>query len=134
MKEKILWFLWGWFYIVCASLGFLTDVSGVGKALLMLVSLVFFVPGFWLLAEARQSGNKPVIKTFRIISACWLGLTLVLLVANILSVTAPEAVGNVLHILLVIFSAPMFCGQYWLISLFLWACLLMLSLKKPSKK
>jgi hypothetical protein len=41
----------------------------------------------------------------------------------------------VLYVLLAMFTAPMICGQSWVLSLFLWACLLMLSLpEKKSKK
>jgi hypothetical protein len=43
-------------------------------------------------------------------------------------------VGNLLHILLIIVSAPMVCGQYWVLSLFLWACLMIWAQKLLKKK
>jgi len=36
----------------------------------------------------------------------------------------------VLHIMLVIVSSPMVCSGNWALSLFLWACLLVASLRK----
>ena len=43
------------------------------------------------------------------------------------------------YVLLAVVSAPMLCGQIWVISLFLWACLLMVSWSnwrklKPNQK
>ena len=58
-----------------------------------------------------------------------IGLSAVVLLLNFLSVTWPQFVGDGLYGLLVVISTPMICGQYWLISLFLWACLLMVCLK-----
>lgn len=133
MKEKLLYIFWAGLYVICTVLGFIPNVSGGVQLLLLFAAVGFFVPAFWLLLDARQQKNLGRIKLIRILSICSLGATLILLVANILSVTASRAVGNVLHILLVIFSTPMFCGQYWLVSLFLWAVLLMLTLKKTKK-
>jgi len=53
-----------------------------------------------------------------------LSLTLGLLVANMFTVLLSEQTGKLLHEILALVSAPMLCGQYWSISLFLWACLL----------
>ena len=53
----------------------------------------------------------------------------VLLLLHFSSVSWPQFLGDGLHCLLVVISTPMICGQYWLISLFLWACLLMVCLK-----
>ena len=39
-----------------------------------------------------------------------------------------------LEVLLQFGTVPMGCGQNMLITLFLWACLLMLSLRKPEQK
>ena len=69
------------------------------------------------------------MRTIRNLSVASLALTLVLLVVNFLSVGASKAAGDVLYVLLIILSAPMVCGQVWVLSLFLWACLLMVCLK-----
>ena len=127
MKEKLTYALWGVLFIVCACLGFVRDAAGFGKVLLVLSSLIFFLPGVLLLYWGQR-------KQVRIISICSLGATLVLLVANFFSVLASERVGDILYILLVLISSPMACSQYWVLSLFLWACLLMATFLKPNKK
>ena len=127
MKEKLTYALWGVLFIVCACLGFVRDAAGFGKVLLVLSSLIFFLPGVLLLYWGQR-------KQVRIISICSLGATLVLLVANFFSVLASERVGDILYTLLVLISSPMVCSQYWVLSLFLWACLLMATFLKPNKK
>ena len=134
MREKILYAIWGGLYAVCAVLGFVNGAQGFGKLLLLLTALIFFIPAGILLYDAIRSQDKKAILRLRIISACSLGLTMALLIANILSVNASAAVGEALHGFLVLVSVPMFCSQYWLVSLFLWACLLMLTLYKRPKQ
>ena len=134
MKTRILYITWAGLYGVCAALGFIPVASGVGKALFLLTSLIFFIPPGILVYDAVTTGSRKVLCQLRVLSACSLGLTLALLIANIFAVNASAAVGQVLHGCLVLVSAPMFCSQYWLISLFLWACLLMVTLRKMPKK
>ena len=126
MKVKIAYALWAVLFAICACLGFVNDAAGFGKALLTLSSLIFFLPGVLLLYWGQR-------KQVRIISICSLSATLVLLVANFFSVLASEAVGNVLYAVLVIVSSPMVCSQYWVLSMFAWACLLMATFLKPKK-
>ena len=118
MKIKLTYALWAVLFVICAFLGFVQNAAGFGKVLLILSSLIFFIPGAVLLVWGQR-------KQIRIISLCSLGLTLVLLIATFLSVMASQPVKNVINALLVIFSTPMFCSQFWVLSLFLWACLLM---------
>ncbi len=134
MKEKILYCIWGGLYVLCAGLGFLEGAQGLGKALLVIFALLFFLPGGILLYEGIRSKNRRQILRIRWISAVVLGLTLITLVANFLSVLAPEAVGEALYDILVLVSVPMVCGQYWIIGLFLWACLLICSFHKAARK
>ena len=70
------------------------------------------------------------MKTVRLTAIASLSLTLILLVANFLAVGAPEQTGLALNDILILVSAPMVCGQNWLVSLFLWACLLFASFIK----
>ena len=70
----------------------------------------------------------------RNLSAISLGVTLFLLVLNFLSGKASDAMGEFLYGLLTMLSAPMVCSQYWLLSLFLWACLLMTAISFREKK
>lgn len=133
MKEKNLYLIWGCLYILCAGLGFINGAAGFGKFLLVLMCLIFFIPGGLLLYQGIQANNKAQLRRLRTVAAVSLGLTLLALVANVFSVLASEAVGNILYVILVLVSAPMMCGQYWVLSMFLWACLLMGSFLKSPK-
>ena len=123
-RKKKLYILWGFLFILCACLGFIPEASGFGKAVLFFLGLAFFVPGVILLWDAISCSDRKTVLQIRLISLCWLVVTLVLLVGNLLSVNASQWVGNVLYGLLVVLSAPMACGQFWEMTIFLWACLL----------
>ena len=128
MKEKVLYALWGGLYILCVGLGTVQDASGFGKLLLVLTGLIFFLPGAALLYHGAKTNNLKILLRVRIVAIVSLSLTLILLVANFLSLAAPRETGKVLYDLLVLGSAPMLCCQYWALSLFLWACLLFASI------
>lgn len=134
MGKKMLYTVWGAAYVLCAGLGFIPEPTGFGKAVLVLLSLLFFLPGGWLLYGSAKSGDRTDAKRIRNLSLIWLSVTLVLLVGNLLSAMAPEWVGNVLYVLLVLLSSPMICSRYWVLVLFGWACLLMVSLSLLRKK
>lgn len=123
MKEKITYGLWGFLYILCAGLGFLGSQEGFVGGLLTTISLLFFVPGVLLLYWGKR-------KMVRLISALSLGLTLILLLVNFASLGMSETAGNLLYGILIVVSSPMVCSGYWVLSLFLWACLLMGSFLK----
>ena len=59
---------------------------------------------------------------------------MLLIIANVLTLPSGEAVGNRMNALLIIVSTPMFASQMWALSLFLWACLLMGSFFKKTKR
>ena len=128
MKDSKLYALWGALYILCGLLGFIREPNGFVMALLVLLAVGFFVPGAILLYRGWKEHNPGKIRMIRNLSLGWLGLTLVLLVANFLTAGATEVTGDLLYGFLVFLSAPMYCGQFWIMSLFLWACLLMSSL------
>lgn len=136
MKNKILYCIWGGLFILCALLGFIPEPEGFLYAVLLITSILFFVPGGLLLYRAYQSKDIATMVTIRAISLISLAATLIFLVLNFLTANATKAAGDLLYGFLVIFSSPMVCSQNWLISLFLWACLLMtsISLQKQSKK
>jgi hypothetical protein len=94
------------------------------------LSVLFFLPPVWLLYRA----DRETALLLRNLSLLSLGITLVTLILNFVLAVSSEFLGNVLHYILVIVSAPMICSGYWVLSLFLWACLLMVSLKKTGKK
>ncbi len=124
MKEKILYTFWAILFVLCAGLGFIPAPEGLTSAMLTVLSVFFFVPGLLLLLDAHKTKNKNALMRVRFIALGSLVLTMCLLIAIFMSVTAPAAVGNYLQIILGIFSTPMFCAQYWFVSLFLWALLL----------
>ena len=128
MKDSKLYALWGVLYIFCGLLGFIREPNGFVTALLVLLAVGFFVPGAVLLYRGYKARNPGKIKAICAVSLVWLVMTLVLLVLNFLTAGATALAGDLLYGFLVILSAPMFCGQAWVLSLFLWACLLMSSL------
>lgn len=128
--NKTSWFaLWGGLFILCAGLGLIPEPTGLLGWALTGLSLLFFLPPAMLYLDAVREKDKATLKLLRNLSAGSLALTAGLLIANFLSLTASEAVGNILYTILVIASAPMVCSGYWLLSLFLWACLLTVSMK-----
>ena len=126
MNKKMLFTLWGVLFILCAGLGFIPAPTGALKGLMTALSVLFFLPPALLLWKA----DRETAMLIRNLSMLSLGVTLVTLIMNFVMAVSSEFLGNVLHYVLVIVSAPMICSGYWVLSLFLWACLLMVSLKK----
>ena len=133
MKNKYLYAAWGVLYVLCAGLGFLGEATGFAKAALVFAAVVFFVPPVLLLVQARKSGDRRPVLLIRILSLSVLVLTTVLIVITFLCATGPALLGGILHVLLILFSCPMLCGQYWALSLFFWACLLFATFRKGTK-
>ena len=133
MNRKFLLALWGGLFVVCVAFGFVSEPVGALSFLMAALSLMFFVPPVLLLRQAAQMGHVPTAVLVRNLSAASLGLTLAALIANVLSLLGTETLGNVLHVVLVIVSAPMFCAQIWVIPLFCWA-FLMIGAHKLVKK
>lgn len=123
MNNVILYALWGGLYLLCAALGLFAVPPAVG----ILFCLLFFVPPAILLYQARDA---KCVRLVRNLAVGWLAVTVVLLILNILSVMMTALTGTVLYYMLVVLTAPMVCGQYWLIALFCWACLLVVSLQR----
>lgn len=130
MKKSTLLLIWGICYIICAGLGFIPEPQGMVRAMLFLVSLLFFLPPAVLLYHGKTQGDKDAVRLVRRLSAASLGLTLVGLCGNILAALGGNELGDIMHILLGLVSAPMFCSNFWAVPLFLWAVLLITSFKK----
>ena len=130
VKELILYAVWLCLYILCVGLGTVEGVEGAGKVFFVLTSLIFFLPGVALLILGKKEKNKKMILRVRIAAICSLALTVIVFCANVIAVGASGQVGSFLNDLLNLVSAPMFCSQYWILSLFCWACLLSGSLMK----
>ena len=129
MNKKVLFALWGVLFILCAALGFLPEPQGALKILMTGLSVLFFLPPALLLYRS----DRETALLVRNLSALSLGVTLVTLVLNFVLAVSSEILGTILHYVLVVVSAPMICSGYWVLSLFLWACLLMASMKKLKK-
>ena len=134
MKNKSLLAIWGIFYIICAGLGFIPEPEGTVRIFLTVISILFFVPPAILLFDAFSAGDEKTIRLIRLLSALSLALTLVLLTANFLAALGASWLGTLLHILLVIGTAPMLCSNYWVLSLLLWAVLLVASCQKRKEQ
>lgn len=133
MTKQSYFSLWGGLFVLCAVLGFIPEPTGFLKVLLIALAVSFFIPPAILLYTATHERNAHTLRLVRNLSVASLASTVAVLLANFLSLMAPVAVGNVLYTMLVIISSPMACGQYWILGLFGWACLLMVSLSQLRK-
>ena len=129
MNRKFLLALWGGLFVVCAAMGFVPQPGGVLRVLLAVLGLVFFAPPVLLLHRAKAADDRPTALLVRNAAAASLALTMVLLVANVLSLRGSVVLGNVLNAVLAIVSTPMFCGQIWIVTLFCWAFLMIAAAK-----
>ena len=129
-KKKILYIVWAVLYCVCVGLGFVSNPTGGEKVFLIALSIGFFLPPYWLYFLARKENSRKTLLVLRLCSIGILALTLIFLVLTFLSVNFSDRAGFVLGVLLTMFSAPMICSQIWVVPLFLWAVLLMLTLQK----
>ena len=130
MNKTAYFSLWGGMFILCAGLGFIPEPAGILRGLLTGISVLFFVPPALLLYRAGKTQDDGSRLLVRNLSALSLMLTLILLVLNFLTALGSDVLGRILYSVLIIVSSPMVCSGYWALSLFLWACLLMGSLKK----
>ena len=136
MKKKsfvcVVWAVW---YLLCLFLCMGAEPAGMGKVPFVVVGITAYVPPFYLLYLSKK--DRKTIKTVQIISAASLASFVVLFVLTLLSVKWGASAGRVLDYLVKIFCAPIICGQFWVVGLFLWASLLRtcgLMLKKLDQK
>lgn len=133
MKNSVLYMLWAGLFILCAVLGFIPNPQGALRNCLTVLAVLFFVPGGVLTYRAAKAGDRDGLKLIRNLSAASLAVTLAVLVLSFATVAASEGVGNFVYGLLVILSSPMVCSGIWVLSMFLWACLLMTSISQLKK-
>ena len=133
MKKTLLFIYWAALYILCALFGLLPLPGNAGSVIMVLLSLVFFLPGALLVYQGIRERDRKLLRSIRIISLCSLTVTLILLIVSFFTVLSTPQVGLTVHILLTLFSVPMVCSGYWILSLFLWACLLMSTLIFPKR-
>ena len=130
MIRKLLFALWGVLFSLCAGLGFIPEPEGIMAAVLTGFAVLCFLPPSLLLYLAAKAGNRSDLLLIRNLSALSLGLTLAALIGNFFTAFASEAVGQILYYILIIVSSPMVCSGRWALSLFLWACLMMVSMRQ----
>ena len=126
MKQKTLYTIWGFLYVLCCALGFLPQKNAV----LSVISVLFFTPGVLILVDAYRQQDKKALRCLRFVSLGSLILTLALLAASFASAQGSLKLGDVLHYILGIVSVPMYCSSIWALPLFLWACLFIASFPK----
>lgn len=129
MNRKILYAVWAALYILCAGLGFIPAPGGFLRAVLIVLAVVFFLPGVLLLYDAERAHSRKAVRVIRNLSILSLSLSLLGIVANFAAATASDTAGLFLHVVLGLVSAPMLCGQFWALGLFGWACLMVESLR-----
>ena len=134
MNKKLLFISWGALFAICAGFGFLHQPGTAVRLLGYLFSLGFFGLGGFILWQARKVKDRATIALVRNLALASLLTTSTLLIANFLSIFASEFLGTVLHYMLVMVSSPMLCAPSWAMSLFLWACLMVVSHNLVKKK
>ena len=134
MNKKRSFILWGVLFAICAGLGFVPQPEGALKVLMVILSLGFFSLGGWILWSAGQRKDLATVALIRNLALASLALTAVMLIGNFLSVFTSEWLGNLLHYMLIMVSSPMLCAPSWAMSLFLWACLMVVSHKMLKNK
>ena len=132
-KKTKLALIWGGMYVLCTILGFIQTNNGLLQALFALISIGFFLPGGILLYEAVEAREQKTVRTIRYLSITSLSLTVLALIGNVLTLPSAQEVGDRMYGLLIVVSTPMVSSQAWVISLFLWACLLMGTFVKKKK-
>lgn len=134
MKKTILYIIWLCMAILCIGLGTLEIQELALQIPLAAIGIVFFVPPAILAYDALEIQDRKEILRLRLISILSLVLTVVSLIAFILTAAVGAEISDFLYDLLNIVSCPMLCCQQWLISLFLWGCLLSATFLKTGRK
>ncbi len=129
MTKRKLYIAWAVLFAITAGIGFIPNPKGMAYAAMVIFALVFFIPPTVLLTKAIHRDDKKEIKRIFFLCLGSLSATLLVLVLNFLSVASTELVGRILYGILTVVSAPMVCGQIWVMSLFLWGCLLTASVQ-----
>ena len=137
-KVAIAYGVWIVFYIVAVLLSLLNEPN----LWIRICSVLFFVPGMVLAFWAAKEKDRKQIKRLRIICITSLVLTTVMLVVSFLTVNAAPQTTRIINSIFIIVSEPLWISPSWVLSMFLWACILMITIpgmlfpgeKKPKKK
>lgn len=134
MKKTFLYWLWGFFYLLCAFISNVESPTAAQSAALTVLSFIFFLPPVILLVDAYKKKDGKTVSCLRLLAILSLSLTLLTLIANIAFSNATGVWSMVLHQILIFASVPMICSQHYVLSMFLWACLLFATLPRLWKK
>lgn len=130
MKKKVLSGMWIFMYVMCSILGLIEPENGFQKWAMTITSVLFFLPPAALLVDAFKDQDTTTMFRVRLLSIISLCGTLLGLIVNIAVVGASENVGTAMYIVLNFLSVPMLCSRHYVLSMFLWACLLFVSIPK----
>ena len=128
-KKAVIYVIWAVWYLICLFLSLGAEPAGMAKIPFVVISLATYAPPFYLLYLSKKDAKT--IQFVQIISVASLIAFAVMFVLGVLSVNWSAEVGRILDILFKILCAPVVCGQFWVVGLFLWAslwraCVLML--------
>lgn len=120
MKRHIWYYVWLGLFLITAAMGFVPEQAGAMRVLRLALTVLFFLPPLVILRKGTERDAKRIFA----LSASSLCLTVVTIIISVICARGSAGLGNFLHGVLVIVSAPMICGGVWVLSLFLWACLM----------
>ena len=128
-KKTVVYAVWALWYLICLFLSLGAEPAGMAKIPFVVISLATYAPPFYLLYLSKKDAKT--IQFVQIISVASLIAFAVMFVLGVLSVNWSAEAGRILDILFKILCAPVVCGQFWVVGLFLWAslwraCVLML--------
>ena len=132
-RERKLSVAWAVLYILCAVFGFIPARTDFQLVLEIGLAIGFFVPPAMLLYDAAAKEDSRWIHRIFVLSIVSLALSLLFLVLNFLSIYFSRGLGNAVYYILNLVSVPMLCFQFWLVSLFGWACLMMVCRQELQK-
>lgn len=120
MTRRIWYYVWLGLFLITAAMGFVPEQARAMRVLRLTLTVLFFLPPLMIL----RKGTKQDAKRIFALSAASLCLTVAAIVISVICARGSTELGNFLHGVLVVVSAPMICGGVWVLSLFLWACLM----------
>ena len=115
MKDRTLYLIWLYLYILCAALGFIPEPQGLLQAMLALAALCFFSPPSVLIYRGVRHHEPKHIRNVRNFSILSLALTLLMIILNLATYNAPSALQVICTWLLALVSTPLGClpDQIW---------------------
>lgn len=131
LRDDRLYWCWAGLFVLTGALSLLApEAEGFGRALLLMLTAGFFLPPWLILTKAKKTGDRRNVRIIRYLALASLAATTGLFCAGIYSLGAGQGMGNAIHVLMAIVCAPLMCGNYYALPMFLWATLLFGSFAK----